>query len=271
MKKFLQIFAILFAISIFGQSISDYHYVMIPGTFKDAKSNRYDLNDLLALKLKQKKYNVLPENQISWPKDAVENPCSVLTAELEDPSNMFRNKILIKFFDCNSKEISSLEGKSSIKEFEPGMRDALEFAAKNIAVSNPITHENVAKSENVKTSTAEKTKIALEKKPKTALLSQTTTKEISTLTSNKTSDKSEVYSNGNLTLNKIILGNGEFILANPNSSVPYAIFKPSTKKDTFRVQLGDGTTTLGYIENGQITIEVMNNDGSFRTEIFSKK
>jgi len=244
---------------------------MIPGTFKDAKSNRYDLNDLLALKLKQKKYNVLPENQISWPKDAVENPCSVLTAELEDPSNMFRNKILIKFFDCNSKEISSLEGKSSIKEFEPGMRDALEFAAKNIAVSNPITHENVAKSENVKTSTAEKTKIALEKKPKTALLSQTTTKEISTLTSNKTSDKSEVYSNGNLTLNKIILGNGEFILANPNSSVPYAIFKPSTKKDTFRVQLGDGTTTLGYIENGQITIEVMNNDGSFRTEIFSKK
>jgi YD repeat-containing protein len=37
------------------------------------------------------------------------------------------------------------------------------------------------------------------------------------------------------------------------------------------VQLGDGTTTLGYIENGQITIEVMNNDGSFRTEIFSKK
>ncbi len=275
MKKFLQIFAVLFAVTVFGQNISDYRYVMIPGTFKDVKTNRYDLNDLLALKFKQKKYIVLSENQNSWPIEAVENPCSVLTAELEDSSNMFRNRILIKFFDCKGKEISALEGKSFIKEFEPGMRDALELSAKNIAVSSPVAQEKMAQTEPVKTSFIEKIQTGTETKPSTVIVQQEIHKEISPSTVASTpikiSEKAEVYSSGTLFLNKINLGDGEFILVNPQSSVPFATFKPSSKKDTFRVKLSDGNATLGYLENGKIVVEIPNSDGSFKNEIFERK
>lgn len=265
MKKFLQIFAVFFAMSIFAQNVSDFRYVMIPGTFQDKKTNRYDLNKTLELKLKQKKYIVLFENQESWPKNAVENPCNVLKAELVDPSNMFKNKISIQFFDCNGKEISSLEGKSLIKEFEPGMRDALENAATNLAISNPVEQKNTA--ETATTSTLEKSEIITEPKPSKVLISQNS----STVNTPKSSEKPEVYSNGTLTLNKIFLGDREFILVNPQSSVPFATFKPTSKKDTFRVKLQDGTSTFGYFENGKIVVEMPLSDGNFKNEIFEKK
>ncbi len=264
MKKFYQIFAVFFAMSIFGQHISDFQYIVIPGTFKDAKANRYDMNSLLAFKLKQKKYTVLPENQISWPKDALDNPCKVLNAELVDPSNMFKNKILINFTDCNGKEISSLEGKSAIKEFEPGMRDALESAAKNIAISNPIT-QNISIPEIA--ASTKKAEIKTESKPTQVIVSQNTATE----TTSKSAEKPEVYSNGTLTLNKIFLGNGEFILVNPESSVPFATFKPTSKTDTFRVKLSDGSATLGYLENEKLVIEMPLSDGNFKNEIFGLK
>lgn len=267
MKKFLQIFAVLFAMSIFAQNVSNFKYVMIPGTFKDAKTNRYDLNATLELKLKQKKYTVLFENQKSWPKDAVENPCNVLKAELVDPSNMFKNKILIQFFDCNGKEISSLEGKSFIKEFEPGMRDALENAAKNLAVSNPVEQKNTEQTQTATISTPEKTETIAESKSTQVLVSQSATKE----TPAKSSTQPEVYSNGTLILNKILLGEGEFILVNPQSSVPFATFKPTSKKDTFRVKLSDGSLTLGYFENGKLIVEIPLSDGNFRNETFERK
>ena len=99
--------------------------------------------------------------------------------------------------------------------------------------------------------------------------------EVSAIHSDKTAfkpnNKAEIYRNGSLSLNKILLSNGEFILADPNSSAPYGIFKPSTKKDTYRVQLQDGTTTLGYMEDGKIVIEKTNSDGSLRTEVFEMK
>ena len=252
MKKIFPIFALLFSVVIFGQKISDFRYVMIPGTFKDTKTNRYDLNDLLMLKLKQKKYIALYENIISWPKEAVENPCNILNAELMDVSSMFRNKIQLKLVDCNGKEISSFEGKSMIKDFELGMRDALENAANYIAISNPVEQKNTAQRETATISTSVKTEKVSENTP-------------------KTSEKPEVYSNGKLTLNKISVANGEFILANPSNYVPYAIFKPSSKKDTYRVQLQDGTSTIGYEENGKIIVEIPNSDGSFQNEVFTRK
>ena len=47
--------------------------------------------------------------------------------------------------------------------------------------------------------------------------------------------------------------------------------KESTKKEVYRVQLQDGSQTLGYVENGNIVIEIPNAEGSFRKEIFEGK
>lgn len=265
MKNFFQIITLFLAISIFGQTVSDFRYIMIPGTFKNEKANRYDLNDFLLRKLKEKKYTVLYENRTSWPQDAVENPCSVLNAELIDISSMFRNKIELKLFDCNGKEISSFEGKSNIKDFEPGMQDALKTATIGIPVSNPVKQEL----------TVTKEKVA-ENKNQSSIK---TTEIIAENSSNKSEANSkiikdnsyEIYSNGNLNFNKINLSNGEFILSNPNNSSPYGIFKPTTKKEVYRVQLNDNAATIGYIENGNIVVELLNSDGTYRKEVFLRK
>ena len=241
---------------------------MIPGTFKNEKANRYDLNDLLLRKLKEKKYVVLYENKTSWPKDAVENPCSVLNAELSDVSSSFKNKVQLKLSDCNGKEISSFEGKSNIKDFEEGMRDALSNSLISLKISNPRDNNLVVKDENnsagSNTSLPKLDNVIVENKVDETVATISNTEEFAY-------HKAEVYSNGKLTLNKINLTNGEFILSYPNSSTPFGIFKPSTKKEVYRVQLSDGTFTVGYVENGKIVIEYLNFDGSLRTEIFEKK
>lgn len=255
MKKILQISTLLLITFFYGQQVSDYQYIYIPEKFNDQEANKFGLNDLLKLKLKQKKFTVLTESKEKWPAELLQNPCQVLTADLLNTSNMFKNKVKIEFKDCDNKTIGSMDGTSSIKEFEPGMREALEVAARKITMSMP------------------KEKSASTQKEDLSIVPET--KKAQIITTSKTEatsgQKAEVYSNGSLTLNRIFLANGEFILVNPNNSVPYATFKPSTKKEVYRVKLADGTATLGYLEDGKIVVELANSDGSFRKEVFEKK
>ena len=264
MKKILQISALLLITFFYGQQVSDYQYIYIPEKFNDQDVNKYGLNDLLQLKLKQKKFTVITESKENWPAELLQNPCQVLTADLLNTSNMFKNKLKVEFKNCDNKTIGSVDGISSIKEFEPGMREALEVAAKQIPVSTPVEKSMTLKKEE----TPNQVEIVKKDSPVVA-----ETKKAQIVPAPKTeataSQKAEVYSNGSLTLTKIFLTNEEFILVNPNNSIPYATFKPSTKKEVYRVQLGNGTSTLGYLEDGKIVIELANSDGSFRKEIFT--
>lgn len=265
MKKVLQIFAFFLAAIFYGQNISDYQYIKIEK--KDGKEIKYGLNELLINKLKQKNYVVLSDNKADWQTELLQNPCKILSAEIANTSNMFRNKVTLSFKDCNNKTISSIEGKSMIKEFEPGMRDALENTMVDISPS--IEQEKVVvQKEKISptTNTAET--------PKEKAAEIVASVELSKLTEKidtKPAEKIEVYSNGTLSLNKISLPNGEFILANPNTYVPFAIFKRTSQKETYRVQLSDKSTTIGYFENGNIVVELPNSEGNFRKEIFMKK
>ena len=159
-----------------------------------------------------------------------------------------------------------MDGISSIKEFEPGMREALEVAAKKIPMSAPVEQSITLKKEEttnqIETVKQDLPVVEEAKKPQVVPAPKIAP---------TASQKAEVYSNGSLTLNRIFLANGEFILVNPNNSIPYATFKPSTKKEVYRVQLSDGTSTLGYLEDRKIVVELANSDGSFRKEIFSTK
>lgn len=264
MKKILQISTLLLITFFYGQQVSDYQYIYIPEKFNDQDVNKYGLNDLLQLKLKQKKFTVITESKENWPAELLQNPCQILTADLLNTSNMFKNKLKVEFKNCDNKTIASVDGISSIKEFEPGMREALEVAAKKIPVSTPVEKSMTLQKEE----TPNQVEIVKKDSPVVA-----ETKKAQVVPAPKTeataSQKAEVYSNGSLTLTKILLTNGEFILVNPNNSVPYATFKPSTKKEVYRVQLGNGASTLGYLEDGNIVVELADSDGSFRKEIFT--
>ena len=263
MKKFLQIVPVFIFAAFSAQNITDFQYVN--SEYTKFKTNRFGLESLLANELKKKNYTVISENKNDWKAELQQNPCNVLTAEVQNTSSMFRNKVTLNFKDCNDKILFSSEGKSLIKDFEPGMQDALKDALKGIKTSNPTAREWAALKEIKPTITE-----TLTEKVET-IAQNTSVAERSKTTNKNTTTKAELYSNGTLTLNKIILGNGEFILVNPNNSVPFATFKPSAKKEVFRVQLQDGTTTLGYLEAGKILVEIPNADGSFKNEEFLRK
>ena len=250
MKKFLQISSVFLVSVLYGQQISDYHYILIPDTFANSKANRYDLDKLLSAQLQAKKFIVINENS-----PESKNLCEYLKAEISDTGNMLTNKVRIEFKDCYNKSLAILDGKSRSKDIEEGMQDALKNAMMNIPVSNPVKNAAALQKESAPINT--------QKEEKTENIA-------SQISTTNTTEKANVYSNGSLSLNKILLSNGEFILADPNSSAPYGIFKPSTKKDTYRVQLQDGTTTLGYLEDGEIIVEIPNADGSFKKEIFAE-
>ena len=269
MKNILSVLGLFLICFFYGQKVSDYQYINVPQKFQDFEPNKYGLNDLVISKLKQKKFVVITDQKENWTQNLSQDPCQVLNVEALDASTMFKNKVKIEFKDCNKVSVISFVGVSSIKEFEAGMRDALEQAFKNIPSSNPVEKIAIVQT----TETLKRSQQAEIAKQDVAV--QPETKSVQVVPAPKTvataSQKEELYDNGSVKLNRIFLDNGSFILVSPNSSVPFASFKPATKKDVYRVQLSDGSSTLGYLENDSIVIEMPNSTGDFRKEIFERK
>lgn len=251
MKKISTLFAIAVITFIKSQTVSDYRYISVPSELADFKENKsYGLNTILEKSLKGKKYTILPENKSNWPADALGNPCKVLNADILNDKSMFRNKLIIQFKNCSNQIVLEEKGSSTIKEFEAGYQDALKQAVVKIPVSNPSSQiENLAEAKSqevVKTSEEPKAK---------EVISQTST--------------AQKYTNKNKTFQKIQIADDQFILVDSNSSVPFATFKSTAKKDVYRVKLGSGESTLGYYENGNIVIEMPKGNGEFANEIFT--
>lgn len=234
-----------------AQTLSDYKYVVIPDELADFKNNKsYGLDVILKNALKSKKYQVLTDSKTNWPSDALINPCKILNAEILDDKSMFRNKVILQFQDCGKKVIFTEKGSSTIKEFEPGYQDAL----KQILIKIPVSNPNPETEKLAESKSQEITKVPEQSMPK----------EVSTQASTALR-----YTNGKTTLQKIKIDDTQFILVDGNSSVPYATFKSTAKKDVYRVKLGSGESTIGYYENGNIVIEMPKSDGEFANEIFT--
>lgn len=235
--------------AIFGQKVSDYKYISIPENFSTFKGNSYGLEEQLTKALKAKKYVILPTNKDQWPAEAKENFCNVLNAEVLDVKSMFTNKLLLVVKDCNNKVLLESKGSSAIKEFEEGLADALKKALVNVGNSNPVAMQPATN------------------QTLTATTAQSSVAETSTMTAPATG----IYSNGKIDVQKIQIDASQFILAKPGNSVPFAIFKASSKKDVFIVKLADNNITVGYFENGNIVIDIPQADGRYSKEIFSGK
>lgn len=223
---------------------------MVPSEFADFKENRsYGLNVMLERSLRGKKYTVLSETKTNWPSDALTDPCKVLTAEVLNDKSMFRNKVILQFKNCNNNVILEQKGLSMIKEFETGFQDALKQALVKIPVSNPVaTIETLSES----------------KPQEVAKAPQETVKEMVSKV-----ESAQKYKNRNQMYQKIQIADDQFILVDGNSSVPFATFRSTAKKDVYRVKLGSGESTIGYYENGNLVIEMPRSNGEFSNEIFS--
>jgi len=256
MKKIISLLFFFSLSMLFGQNITDYEYIYVPKKFKDFEANEYNLNTLLKKSLEAKKYKVIQDDIVNWPLELRQNPCKVLNADLLNDSNMFRNRLKLQFSNCEKNVVFETKGTSMIKDFELGYQDAMNISLKNLQNSQPKEIEVLAKPTE---------KIAVEavvEKPVQAVVasSNSATPEVS--------KKAESYSNGTMSFQKIQISKDQFILVSSRSSVPFATFKNTTKSDVYRVTLENGTSTLGYTENGNLIIEIPTNDGNYKKEVF---
>ncbi|KIC61618.1 hypothetical protein [Chryseobacterium taiwanense] len=249
MKKTAILILTLSSLASFAQKISDYKYISFPAKFETFKED-FGLAELLTKTLRSKNYIVVPLDKLQWPSEAKDNPCNVLLADIINDSGFLRNKVVVKFKDCNDKEIQSIKGASSIKEYKEGFQDALKQTYTSISPANPIVQSTV------------------QTKVQEPVISTQPVTNVSSLVIDNTAMK---FSNGKMDLQKIQIDKSQFILVNSNSSSPFATFKVTTKNDVFRVKLQNGESTLGYFENGNIVIEIPQSNGEYFKEVFSKK
>ncbi|MDR4894055.1 MULTISPECIES: hypothetical protein [unclassified Chryseobacterium] len=247
MKKLSMLMLAVCSTIAFAQKISDYKYVAVPEKFETFGED-YGLKGFLTKALTGKKYIVLPVIKDNWPSEAKGNFCNVVTADLLNDKNLFKNKVILQFKDCNNNMILESKGGSRIKEFEEGLQDALREALMKVPVSNPVA--------------------LLPASNNTA--QHTSPEPVASVASTVTPEANN-YSNGKMDLQKIQIDSNQFILAKSGSSVPFAVFKATSKNSVFLVKLADGNTTIGYFENGNIVIDIPQTDGRYSKEVFTAK
>ena len=253
MKKLSTIIAALCITFSYAQKVSDYKYIALPEKFSGFKNDQYKLDVLLSKTLKQKQYVVVSGNRSQWTAEANSNPCSVLNADVINDSGFLRNKVVLEFKDCNGKVVASQKASTSIKEFEEGFQDALKQALVTIPVSSPkeISNQVEAVVQEVQTSEP--------------------VREVPRQNVDNSSTQSGKYTNGKISLQKVQIDDSQFILVESNSSVPFATFKSTSRKDTFKVKLNSGESTIGYYENGNIVIEMPKGNDDYSKEVFTLK
>ena len=238
--------------AVYGQQkVSDYKYIIVPEKLQTFK-NSFGLEGYLERALNAKNYIAVTGSRDLWPDVVKENACSALNADIINDKSLLRNKVILQFKDCNDKVLQESKGMSMIKEFEEGFPDALKDALKQVPVSAPVANLPMQISNKVSENNS-------------------STSSSTALAQSSNAPTSSKYTNGKLTLQKIQIDNDQFILADANSSVPYATFKATAKKDVFRVKLQNGDSTIGYFENGNIIIEIPQANGEFSKEVFSGK
>lgn len=259
MKSFIKLCLLISFSTLSAQSVSEYAFVNVPKKFKDFKTNnQYNLNNILAVHLGDKNYKIIKgEEGLSQL-----NPCSVLNAEVNNTSTMFRNRLTLVLKDCNGREVFKHQGTGDSKEFDLGYAEAmLQIIDKIPASTNTNNALPIATAELPKETKAAETEIKKElPTPK-----QQPTKAVTT----EVKAQNETFTNKGNIYNKVSLSKGNFILN--QGSVFFGAFTETTNFGMYRVKLADGTPTLAYEEGNNIVVELPNSDGTFRKEIFVKK
>ena len=261
MKKILFLAAVLFISVANAQQVADYKYITIPEKFSDFEKGQYNLENYLRLLLGQKEYEVISETRTYWPEEARLNPCLVIHSDITKISSAFKNKLNLKFTDCNQTVVGEYEGESTIKEFSEGYKDALNSAVSLIKTQNAVMPYRETENKQVtivQTTQTQNPGTELFKKhsqqPKqTVFNSQVTEQTIH----NSKMDMNPYEYNGQ-TVYLSMLPDGEFTVLDASKTKILALYTPSTKPGIYHVKVNSGNTsymTIGYVEDDAISYE----------------
>lgn len=246
MRSILGIMAFSVAALAGAQNISAYKFVRFPEQFSDFNKNQYSLRDMLKAGLQRKNFSLVEAGT------APVDECSILTADIKNTSSMFRNRLEVIFKDCKNQPVATYKGMSLEKDFETGYRESLLQAINQLPASTATANVRAVPQEPVKT------EAVMPYEP--AAVS----------TASPVTGIAEVFSSGTMRLNKIVLSASQFILANPDNSVPFAVFSQSGRPEVYHVKLQTGWA-LGYTQGGDYVLEIPKADGTFDRQVLKRQ
>lgn len=287
MKTWLSSLIFLSAMTLNAQELKDYEYIIIPESFTDFTKNEYSLKSHLNQYLKDKNYKPISFNKNNWPIEIQNNPCIALKADIKKAKSFLNNKLEINFTDCQQQVIYSTEGTSRIKEFQEGYQEALKLAANYIPASMPNNPVFIAPEPRIP-----EDKPTLGKKQETIITAietpvnntvteikeeivQNTPVQINTAfvnTAAKLEENKNQFSNGKITVDKIDLKDGGFMLMNPDNAQIIAKFYPSLKANIYHVILTENNlSTIGYTDKKVISYEIPSVNNTWTEVKFTSK
>ncbi|WP_117879409.1 hypothetical protein [Aureibaculum luteum] len=137
LKSLFIIITIFISNTVIGQSLDDYKYVIIPAKYDFQKTDdQYQLNSLTKFLFEKEGFKTQFDN-LEIPLEISKNPCDVLTARVNNTSNMFTTKLVIELINCkNQKVLITGEGISKEKEYKKGYQEALRKAFEFVTAQN---------------------------------------------------------------------------------------------------------------------------------------
>ncbi len=114
-------------------SLNGYKYVIVPKKFDFQKTeDKYELNSLTKFLFDKEGFITLFDSE-KIPQELYKNPCMGLKAIIKDESNMLMIKVVIELIDCSDDTVmTSIEGKSKIKELKRGYQEAVRRAFQSV-------------------------------------------------------------------------------------------------------------------------------------------
>ena len=253
MKTILSGLFLIALTSTQAQSVTDYKYVIVPQFFKDFAKEDYQLNTGLKTALRKKDYDIVVENSI--PLDIQINPCLATTANIENSSTNFRNRIIVTFADCKNKVIGSYEGVSKEKDFVKGYQEALTIAMNQVGKQN---------AKNLPLTKIE---------PPTTSAVKETTSQIAIQEPSKTAENKNIYKSNGKNFTTATTNKNEFVLIDQDNSKVIAQFYPASQQNVYHVTVISSMgnyETIGYVKDNQIIIENKTGDKTWSTTTYSK-
>ncbi|MDR1859982.1 MAG: hypothetical protein LBR06_03580 [Bacteroidales bacterium] len=127
MKRLIIIMTAAMLTSVAAFSQKKYQYVVIPLTYSDFGKtvNPYSIATSLQNVLNLKGIKTVSDT------DSEKRDCTGLVAAMDKTSNMFTNKLVVKFLDCRNNVVWSNEGVGRAKEYPQGYAQAIAHALQN--------------------------------------------------------------------------------------------------------------------------------------------
>lgn len=259
---------LLATMTVAGQDLNAYKYVIIPAEFDFLKEpNQHQLNELTKFLFEKEGFEVFMEEKgRGIPEVISANRCEALNARVIDNSGFFNTKLSIALFDCNNREVFvTEEGVSKEKDFKTGYHEALRKAFESISSLNYnymptviVARPETARAEE--TDGDAKAKISFQPKIDPVVLNE----------SDKIKTEEIILEKDNVSyvLKKTDKG---YNFHHKDMAEPFASLIKSSGRNSYIYSSITSKGMAHFDENGNLVVEILTEDSNLENIVYKKK